>query len=117
MKGYMRARSGGWELRVYAGRDAATGRKRYLTRTVRGGKREAQRVLAALVVEAAEIGAPRQGTVAELMNEWLAHAERDFSPRLRSRLVGSSTGPWRRGLVTGPSPSFGPGTSMFSIAN
>jgi integrase len=81
MKGYMRARSGGWELRVYAGRDAATGRKRYLTRTVRGGKREAQRVLAALVVEAAEIGAPRQGTVAELMNEWLAHAERDFSPK------------------------------------
>jgi hypothetical protein len=40
MKGHMRERSGGWELRVYAGRDSVTRRKRYLTRTVRGGKRE-----------------------------------------------------------------------------
>jgi hypothetical protein len=37
MKGYMRERSGGWELRVYAGRDPVSGRMRYLTRTVRGG--------------------------------------------------------------------------------
>jgi hypothetical protein len=81
MKGYMRERSGGWELRDYAGRDPVSGRKRYLTRRVRGGKREAQRVLAALVVEATELGAPRQATVAELMDEWLGHAERDFSPK------------------------------------
>jgi integrase len=81
MKGYMRERSGGWELRVYAGRDPVTARKRYLSRTVRGGKREAQRALAALIVEAGETGAPRRGTFAELLEEWFAHAEPDFSPK------------------------------------
>ena len=30
-----------WELRVHAGRDLDTGRKQYVTRTVRGTKREA----------------------------------------------------------------------------
>jgi hypothetical protein len=29
MKGHMRERSGGWELRIYAGRDPVTRRKRY----------------------------------------------------------------------------------------
>jgi integrase len=81
MKGHMRERSGGWELRVFAGRDSVTGRKRYLTRTVRGGKREAQRALAALIVEAGENGAPRRGTLVELPEEWFAHAEPDFSPK------------------------------------
>jgi hypothetical protein len=95
-KRYMRERSGGWELRVYAGRDPVSGRKRYLTRRVRGGKREAQRVLAALVVEATELGAPQQGTVTELMDEWLGHAERASVPRPRWRHVGSSTVPWPR---------------------
>src|SRR5919106_3337991 len=81
MKGHMRERSGGWELRVYAGRDPVTRRKRYLTRTVRGGKREAQQAMAALIVEAGENGAPRRGTLAELVEEWFAHAEPDFSPK------------------------------------
>jgi hypothetical protein len=81
MKGHMRERSGSWELRVFAGRDPVTGRKRYLTRTVRGGKREAQRALAALIVEAGENGAPRRETFAELVEEWFAHAEPDFSPK------------------------------------
>jgi integrase len=77
----MRERAGGWELRVLAGRDSVTGRKWHLTRTVRGGKREAERALAALIVEAGESGAPRPGTCAELLEEWFAHAEPDFSPK------------------------------------
>jgi integrase len=81
MKGHMRERSGGWELVVYVGRDPVTRRKRYLTRTVRGGKRDAQRALAALIVEAGEMGAPRRGTFRELLDEWFAHAEKDFSPK------------------------------------
>jgi len=48
---------------------------------VRGGKREAQRALAALIVEAGENGAPRRGTLVELPEEWFAHAEPDFSPK------------------------------------
>ena len=52
MQGFMRQRGQAWELRVYLGRDPVSGRKRWATKTVRGGKREAQRVLTALVAEA-----------------------------------------------------------------
>jgi hypothetical protein len=38
-----------WELRVFVGRDPVTGRRRYATKTVRGGKREAQRELVTLL--------------------------------------------------------------------
>lgn len=47
--GHIRLRKGvkgdTWEVRAYAGRHPETGKKRYVTRTVRGGKRDAQRVL------------------------------------------------------------------------
>lgn len=39
----------GWELRAFAGRDPLTGRPRDRSSTFRGGKREAERALAALV--------------------------------------------------------------------
>lgn len=42
-----------WRIRVFVGRDEA-GKKRYLERTVRGTKREAQRVMARLVTEVDE---------------------------------------------------------------
>jgi hypothetical protein len=38
----MRQRSeGSWELRVFVGRDPLTGRRQYVTKTIKGGKREA----------------------------------------------------------------------------
>ncbi len=52
MKGFMRQRGASWELRVFLGRDPVTGKKRYATKTVRGGKREAQSVLATMITEA-----------------------------------------------------------------
>jgi integrase len=52
MKGFMRQRGASWELRVYVGRDPVTGKQRYATRTVRGGKRAAQRVLTEMVSDA-----------------------------------------------------------------
>ena len=51
MKGFMRQRSDAWELRVYLGTDPVTRKQRYATRTVRGGKRVAQRALAEMVTE------------------------------------------------------------------
>jgi hypothetical protein len=45
MKGFIRQRGDAWELRVYLGADPVTGKQRCATRTVRAGKREAQRVL------------------------------------------------------------------------
>jgi integrase len=78
----MRRRGAGWELRVYVGRDPATGQERYSTRTIRAGKREAQRILNEMVV-AAERGAlvKTRSTFAELLDAWLEHAARDFSPK------------------------------------
>jgi integrase len=82
VSGFMRQRGGSWELRIYAGRDAVTGRKRWVTRTVRGGKREAQRALAAMVAEIDRGGTVRTtATVGELLEEWFAHAAPGFSPK------------------------------------
>jgi hypothetical protein len=77
MKGYMRERSGGWELRVDAGRHPVTGSKRSLSRTMRGGMREARCALAGPVVEAGEVGALQRRKLAELAEAWFAHAEAD----------------------------------------
>jgi hypothetical protein len=43
---------GSWVLRVYLGRDPLTGEKRWKYKTFKGGKREAQRALAAMVAMA-----------------------------------------------------------------
>lgn len=84
MAGSMRQRGkDSWQLRVHAGRDPLTGRKRYVERTFRGNKREASKALASLVVEAERL-APRtasKGTMAALLNEWFEHASQSFSPR------------------------------------
>jgi hypothetical protein len=50
MKGSMRQRALSWELRVYLGADPVSGKQRYATKTVRAGKREAQRVLNEMIV-------------------------------------------------------------------
>lgn len=65
-----------WQIRVSAGRDPATGRYRYVSRTVEGGKRAAQLAAAelALAVERGHIR-PLRGSVAELLEQWMAHLE------------------------------------------
>jgi integrase len=45
----MRRRGPSWELRVYLGRDPVSGKKRYATRSVRGSKQGADRVLRDMV--------------------------------------------------------------------
>ena len=70
----MRQRSKGtWELRVYVGVDADTGRRRYATRTVHGSRREAQRALTELATEAG-YARTRAGTVGDLLEQWFAAA-------------------------------------------
>ena len=84
MAGSMRQRGrDAWQLRVYAGRDAQTGRKRYVERTVRGTKREASKAIASLIVES-ERFTPQsgaKGTFEALLREWLDLAAPSFSPR------------------------------------
>src|SRR4051794_19616778 len=81
MRGSMRQRSeGSWELRVFTGVDPLTGRRRYVTKTVKGGKRAAERELAALV-SARESAAPTASmTVGEVLERWFDHAKGSLSP-------------------------------------
>jgi len=84
MPGSMRQRGEeSWQLRVHAGRDPITSRKRYVERTFRGNKRQASKALAALVTETDQ-RVPRstkEGTVGALLNQWLDHATPSFSPK------------------------------------
>jgi hypothetical protein len=67
---------------VFLGRDPLTGRKRYATRTVRGGKREAQTALAGMVTEAERgLTVRTTATVGELLEAWFEFAAPDFSPK------------------------------------
>jgi hypothetical protein len=61
---------GVWEVRVFTGRDAK-GRPTQLSRTVRGGKKDAERVAAELTVHRPARAAGR--TIAELLDLWLDH--------------------------------------------
>jgi integrase len=84
MGGSMRQRGkDSWNLRVFVGWDPVAKQRSYLERTVRGTRREASTALAALVLEAERLspGAPRQGTVGALCEEWLARATSSLSPR------------------------------------
>ena len=82
MRGGLREKSAGvWEVRVESGRDPVSGKRRQVSRTVRGTKREAEKVLNALVVDADQ--GHHTGTSAtfkELSEQWLALAENDLSP-------------------------------------
>lgn len=61
-------RPGVWEIRAFTGRDE-TGRPTQVSRTVRGGKRDAQRVAAELTTKPAPRAAGR--TVGDVLDAWL----------------------------------------------
>jgi integrase len=82
MKGHIRKRGDAWELRVYVGVDAVTGKKRYATKSIRGGKRDAERALVDLAADAQRGKLSRTNTtVAELLDAWFDQASQDFSPK------------------------------------
>lgn len=82
MRGGLRERrTGVWEVRLEAGRDPVTGRRRQTSRTIHGTKRDAQRALNALVAQADKgHHAGTSTSFRELADRWLAQAERDLSP-------------------------------------
>lgn len=80
MQGSLRRRGAAGQLRVYAGRDAVTGHKRWATRTVRGTRREAQRELAAMVRTVGDQDGGTGASVATLLERWVEQAAPDWSP-------------------------------------
>lgn len=82
MSGSLRQKTKGvWEVRFDGGRDPLTGRRRQISRSVRGSRRDAQQVMNALVAEADAGGFIGTSTTFEqLCIQWLALAENDLSP-------------------------------------
>jgi integrase len=81
MRGHLRQRGKSWELRAYVGVDPITKRPKYLTRTLRCGKREAEEALARFVTEVSGGGHGAQDTtVGDLIREWFALAAPELSP-------------------------------------
>ena len=84
MRGNIRQRAKGtWTIQVYLGEDSVTGKKRYLSRTVKGTKKEAELALAKLV-QAAESGLDFDATRLTLeafSDRWLTNVQ----PRVRAK--------------------------------
>lgn len=82
-KGSKRQRQPGvWELRVYLGRDPMTGRPLQRSRTFRGGSRAANDALVKLLDDARREPIASHGTVATLIDRYLAFLEtRGASPK------------------------------------
>ncbi len=82
MRGSLRQRRpGSWELRVHAGRDAATGKPAYVTRTVRGDREVAERALVGLVAQIMDSPtSPTFGTVGELCDKWWTYSSPNLAP-------------------------------------
>lgn len=71
---------GVWEIRAFVGRDAK-GRPRQVSRTVHGGKKDAQRVAAEMTVRPATSSAAR--TLEDLLWEWAGLNEAVWAERTR----------------------------------
>ena len=67
-----------WQLRVYAGVEATSGRKRWITRTVRGSEREARQQLKRFLDEASDRRV-RTGSLSDLLDRWFAAASTEWS--------------------------------------
>src|ERR1700730_9910868 len=81
VRGHITNRGKAWRVHVYLGRDEATGEDRDLTRTVRGTKREAENVCAALVAQVSQGQFSKSaGTMGELLEQWMDHIEPNVSP-------------------------------------
>ena len=75
------ARRDDWDLPAYLGTDPVTGKRRYATRTVRGGEGKTQRVLSEMVTGADRgLSVRTSATTGELIEAWFEHAASGFSP-------------------------------------
>ncbi len=88
MTGHIRARSpGSWELRYFLGTDPATGKRKYATATVRGGRKDADKELRRLLrtVDTGDYVDPAKITVREWLATWLAAVRDEIAPKTHER--------------------------------
>jgi integrase len=86
MPGSLRKRGNSWEFRAYAGTDPETGKRHWVSATVKGSRRAAQQELAELV---SRVDYPRrmtsQATVAKLLIDWFDAVSPNWSPTTASQ--------------------------------
>ncbi len=81
VRGSIRKRGSGWQVRVYAGVYEDSGAKRTISRTVQGTKREAEEVLHRLLLEVGDgRHLPSGVTVGDLLDQWWAIKRPTISP-------------------------------------
>lgn len=89
MRGHLRSRSkGSWTCIIELDRHPVTGRRRQLTKTIRGSKRTAEALLAQLITQRS-LGidaVPDKATVAQFLQRWLRdYAELRVGPKTYAR--------------------------------
>jgi hypothetical protein len=88
MRGHIRQRSpGSWEVRYDFGTDAATGKRRIATVTVRGDRKAAEKELRRLLrtVDDGSHVDPSHVTVRQWLETWLATVQSETSPKTAER--------------------------------
>lgn len=81
MRGSIRKRGSGWQVRVYAGVYEDSGAKRTISRTVQGTKREAEEALNRLLLEVGDgRHLPSGVTLGDLLDQWWAVKRPTVSP-------------------------------------
>lgn len=88
MRGHIRKRSkDSWTAVVYLGRDPETGKRRYLWRSVKGTKRDAEAMLTRLLAQV-DTGTdllPSKLTIEQFSGEWLKAVKSRVKPRTHHR--------------------------------
>lgn len=88
MRGHIRKRSkDSWTVVVYLGRDPETGKRRYLWRTIKGPKRDAEALLTRLLAQL-DTGTdllPSKLTIEQFSREWLKAVKSRVKPRTHHR--------------------------------
>jgi len=86
MPGSLRKRGNSWELRAYAGTDPETGKRNWVSATVKGSRRAAQQELIEFV---SRVDYPRRmtskATVAKLLTDWFDAVSPNWSPTTASQ--------------------------------
>jgi len=88
VRGHIRKRSkDSWTVVVYLGRDPETGKRRYLWKSVKGPKRDAEAMLTRLLasVDTGTDLLPSRLTVEQFSQEWLKTLKDKVKPRTHAR--------------------------------